>query len=302
MQFKHFCGATALAVAVTIAASGTAMAQGTVWSPFVSVTPVAQGDGDLDGGGQVSATSLILRAGLLGDLGRGQRAGVVFNLDQTDYDFAAPAAFGGVAPWGTVQRYGVAAPLSLARSDGWVLGLTPTVDWIREKGADAGESLTWGAIVSATRFQSDGNRIGFGLGLFDRLEQTSVFPLLIVDWALSERWRLVNPLPAGPTGPAGLELDYRFDGGWNVGLGAAWRSTRFRLSDSGPVARGIGEERGVPVFLRATRNLGAGVTLYVYGGAVTAGELRVEDAAGHLLRQVDVGTAPLFGATLSARF
>lgn len=292
----------AVAMALLALAAGAAQAQGTAWSTFGSVTPVYLGQGDLDGGGHYSAWSTILRAGLLGDLGGGRRAGVVFNYDYTDYSFAQPAAFGAVAPWGSVKRYGLAAPLSYTRSDGWSFGLTPSADWIHENGADAGESLTWGAIATATRYFADGNQLGVGVAVFSRLEETSVFPLLVVDWKLSERWRLVNPLPAGPTGPAGLELDYRVGEAWNVGVGAAWRTTRFRLSQTGPVANGIGEERGVPVFLRSTHSFGPSLKLLLYAGVVTAGELRVEDASGQVLRKVDVDPAPLLGATLSARF
>ena len=125
---------------------------------------------------------------------------------------------------------------------------------------------------------------------------------MLVDWRISDRWRLVNPLPAGPTGPAGLELDYRFDGGWSAGLGAAWRNVRFRLSEDGAVPGGIGEERGVPVFFRTTRTFGEQMSLNLYAGLVTAGQLRVEDPSGNELRQVDFDAAPLFGANFSARF
>jgi len=279
-----------------------AQGQGGGWSQFGSLTAVYQGTADLEGGGNYSAWSTILRAGVLGDLGGGRRAGLVLNYDHSDYEFSSPSAFGGVAPWGTVLRYGLAAPLSFTRADGWSLGLTPSVDWIHEDGADVGESLTWGAIATATRFFPDGNRIGFGLGIFDRPGETRAFPLLLVDWRLSERWRLANPLPAGPTGPAGLELDYLLGGGWNLGFGAAWRSTRLRLSEGGPVPNGIAEEEGVPVFLRATRSFGPVGTLYLYAGVITSGRLSVEDASGQVQREVDFGTAPLFGATFSTRF
>ena len=306
MQFGNSRGVhiAVLAVAALGAFAGAARAQapGGGWSSFGSLTAVYQDAADLDGGGDYSAFTTILRAGVLGDLGGGKRAGLVLNYDHSDYEFSSPVAFGGLAPWGTVQRYGVAAPLSFTRPDGWSFGLSPSVDWIHEKGADVGESLTWGAVATATRFFPGGNRLGFGLGVFDRPGETRAFPLLIVDWRLSERWRLSNPLPAGPTGPAGLELDYLIGGGWNLGLGAAWRSTRFRLSDSGPVPNGIAEEEGVPVFLRATRSFGTGATLYLYAGAVTSGRLSVEDASGQVQREVDFGTAPLLGATLSARF
>ncbi|MGH8620264.1 MAG: DUF6268 family outer membrane beta-barrel protein [Burkholderiales bacterium] len=295
-------GLPALILAATIASAGAAHAQSGGWNPFVSVTPVYQGKAGLDGGGDYSAGTLSVRAGVSRDLAGGHRAGVTLNYEVTDYSFSSPASFGGAAPWGTVQRYGIATPLIYSVNNDWSVGFSPSADWLRENGADSGDSLSWGAIVSANRRFADGNRIGFGLGVYDRIEKTLVFPLLLVDWRFNDRWRLVNPLPAGPTGPAGLELDYRFDRDWTLGLGAAWRSVRFRLSDTGPTPGGVGGERGAPVFLRATRSFGDGVALHLYGGVVLAGQLRVEDGSGNILRKVDFDPAPLVGATLSARF
>ena len=53
-----------------------------------------------------------------------------------------------------------------------------------------------------------------------------------------------NALPAGPTGPAGLELVYRPGEDWRFGpLGGAYRSVRFRLDRNGDVPSGIGSEK-----------------------------------------------------------
>jgi hypothetical protein len=293
--------ALALGIAAALG-TGMAAAQGGGWQPSASITPVYQGKGALDGGGDYSAWSVLVRAGVSSDFAGGHRAGVSFTYDYTDYAFSAPKAFGGVAPWGAVRRYGASAPLAFNAGGGWFVAVVPSVDWIHENDADEGEALNWGAILSATRFFPDGSRIGVGVGVYQRIEKTSVFPLILVDWKLADRWRLVNPLTAGPTGPAGLELDYRFDGGWNLGLGAAMRSTRFRLSETGPVPDGIGEERGVPVFLRATRSFGPHTALSLYAGMTFAGQLRVEDSAGNLRREADFDPAPLLALTFSARF
>ena len=288
--------------AALLAGTVSAAAFAAEWQPFVSFTPLYQGKGDLDGGGDVSAWGAVVRAGATTDLGGGTRAGVTLSYDYIDYSFSNPAGFGGVAPWNVFQRYGVAVPFSFALRDDWTLGIAPSFDWYRENGADSGESFGWGGIVSATKRFPNGNRLGLGVGVFDRIEKTSVFPYLIVDVRLTDRWRLVNPLPAGPAGGAGLELDYRFDNGWNLGLGAAWRTLRFRLSESGPVPNGVGEERGVPVFFRATRNLGERSSLHLYAGVVAGGRLTVEDPSGNELRQVDFDPAPLLGATFLTRF
>jgi hypothetical protein len=291
-----------LVFAAALATAGAAQAQQSGWRPFVSVTPVYQGKGQLDGGGHYSAGSAIIRAGASSDLGRGSRAGVTLNYDYTDYFFSDPVRFGGAAPWNIVQRYGVSGLLSFGLRDGWGVGIAPSFDWFRENGAEAGKAFTWGGIVSATKRFDDGNRFGFGMGVFDGIEKTSIFPFLLVDWRISDRWRVVNPLPAGPTGPAGLEIEYRLVGGWNIGLGAAWRNTRFRLNKDGAVPNGIGEERGVPLFLRATRALGELQSLNLYAGLVTNGQLRVEDSSGNEMRRVDFNATPIIGATFLARF
>lgn len=286
-------------LAVASAANG---AENSAWQSFASVTPIYQGNGNLDNGGHFSMSGAIVRGGTSYDVGGGSRAGVTLNYDYYDFSFSNAAAFGATAPWGTVQRYGLTVPLSFAVGDGWSVGFAPSADWFKENGANTGDSLVWGATLSGAKRFEDGNRLGLGAGVFSQIEKTRVFPFVIVDWRLNARWRLVNPLPSGPTGPAGLELDYRFDGGWTAGVGASYRVLRFRLSDTGPVSNGVGQESGVPVFLRVTRNFTEQMALHFYGGVVAGGKLRVENSSGDKLRTEDFDPAPLFGLTFVGRF
>lgn len=301
MSFFRVPALSGLAALLVVAGAANG-AETSNWQPFVSVSAVYQGNGDLDNGGHFDVSGAIVRGGASYDLGGGSRAGVTLNYDYLDYSFSNAGAFGRTAPWGTVQRYGVTVPLSFAVGDGWNVGFAPSVDWFRENGANTGDSLVWGAMLSGTKRFEDGNRLGLGVGVFSQIEKTSVFPFLIVDWRLADRWRLINPLPSGPTGPAGLELDYRFDGGWTAGVGASYRSLRFRLSDNGPVSNGVGQESGVPVFLRVTRNFTDQIALHFYGGVVAGGKLRVENSSGDKLREEDFDPAPLFGLTFVGRF
>lgn len=299
--FRRFPALTIVAtlLAVTGSAHGGETANR---QAFLSVTPVSQGNADLDRGGDFSVGGAILRGGIVYDLGAGNRAGVTLAYDYLDYSFSNPGAFGRAAPWKTVQRYGASVPLSFEVRDGWTIGLGPSVDWFKEDGANTGDALSWGATVAASRGFEGGNRLGLGVGVFDQIEKTSAFPFLVVDWRFGERWRLINPLASGPTGPAGLELDYRFDGGWTAGVGAAYRLLRFRLSETGPVRNGVGEERSVPVFLRVTRNFTDGMALHLYGGVTAHGRLRVENSSGGLVSEDDFGQAPLFGLSFVGRF
>lgn len=277
-----------------------AFAQG--WRPFASVAPWTQGDADLEAGGDFRASSVILRAGVTGPIGKGHRGGLTFSYDFTDYEFSSPAGFAGSAPWNDLHRIGLSAPLLLRGEGGWAFIVTPSFDYFMEQGARSSEALGYGAVLAAAkRFDAD-RQIGFGLGIFDQLEEVKLFPFIVVDWKLGDRWRLANPLPAGPTGGAGLELDYRFDNGWTLGGGAAYRSARFRLSEDNVVANGIGETRSVAAFLHAGRELGSNARVGFYAGALLAGELRVESASGEQLARQDFDPAPFLGAALTLRY
>lgn len=291
-----------LTVVITAAClASAAQAQAPAARSFVSVSPVFE-EADLDSGGDFRVGGAILRAGTSTGFGEGNRIGLTLNYDYFDYSFDDPVAFGGVAPWKVLQRYGFAVPLSFALQDGWSVGISPQMDWFRENGAKTSESLVWGATATAVKRFDGGNLLGLGLAAFSGIEENKFFPFPIVNWQLSPRWRLINPLAAGPTGPAGLELDYLADGGWTIGVGAAWRSTRYRLSEKGPVANGVGEISGAPVFLRVSREFEGAYILNLYAGFVAGGQIRIEDANGRKLVEEDFDLSPIVGANVTLRF
>jgi hypothetical protein len=290
-----------LAVLFGAGFAAAAHAQDAGRQSFISVSPVFE-EGDLDSGGSFDVGGAIVRAGTSTGFGDGHRAGITLNYDYFDYSFDNPTAFNGVAPWNILQRYGFSIPLSFALRDGWSVGVVPSFDWFKENGASTSDALAWGATFSAVKRFAGGNVLGLGVAAFDRIEETSIFPFPIVNWRFNERWRLINPLAAGPTGPAGLELDYLLDNGWELGVGAAWRRARYRLSEGGPVANGVGQISGLPVYLRASREFAKTYTFSLYGGVVAGGELRVEDSSGNLVREEDFDISPIVGFNVTARF
>jgi hypothetical protein len=272
------------------------------WRPFASVTPLVQGSADLEAGGDFRASGVIVRGGVSGPAGDGRRAGLVLSYDRTDYRFSTPAAFGGTAPWDDVRHIGLSAPLWFPGSDGWSYLVNPSIDSFMEDGAKTSESIVYGAVLAAVKGFGPDRRLGFGVGVFDQLEEVKARPVVVIDWAFTDRLRLGNPLAAGPTGGAGLELIYRFDSGWELGGGGARRVTRFRLEEAGPFPNGIGEQRGYPVFAHVGRRFDRALRLDVYAGAIFGGELRVDNASGDELIRQDFDAAPFVGVTLTGRF
>jgi hypothetical protein len=299
--------AIAIPLALTIVATA-ATAQGAAddaqsrWRPFASVTPWGHGSTDLDGGGDFRAAGAMFRLGANGPFGAGHRGGLTIRYDHTDYRFGTPTAFGNRAPWDDVIRVGLSAPLVFRAAEAWSYLVTPTLDYSMEDGAKSSDAFGYGAALGVVRRFDPERRIGFGFGVFERIEKTRVLPFIVVDWRLTDRLRLSNaPSAVPPSGP-GLELNYRLPGGWVIGGGGAYRSERFRLRDDGAFPNGIGEERGFAAYARASRRFGRDVGLDLYAGALLSGELRVEDAEGNNPLKQDFDPAPFVGATLSVRF
>lgn len=267
-----------------------------------SISPLLHTESDLDGGGEAGFTGVLTTLGRSWMLGPQSSFGFQLQADYEDWRFNDVSGFGGAEPWGQLARFGLSAPYAFTTSDGWRLSLTPTIEYSGESGADFSDALEYGATVSAARRLGPNLTLGLGLGAFSRIEENSLFPFLIVNWQISERLRLSNPFPAGPAGPAGLEMSYALGGGWEASIGEAYRSYRHRLDRNGPFAGGVGENRYVPVYLRVGRELSKTVKLSLYAGAATNATLRVEDANGRRLYQEDQDPAAMLGLSLIGRF
>ena len=139
---------SALVASATLGLAASAHAQNGAWQPFVSVSPVYQGNSDVDDGGRFKVDGVTVRGGASTTWGAGNRIGVTLSYDQYDYSFDNVSAFGAQAPWGDVRRYGVSVPVSWALSNDWSLTVAPSVDWFDEKSASNGVPRVWGAVVS----------------------------------------------------------------------------------------------------------------------------------------------------------
>jgi hypothetical protein len=270
--------------------------------PSGGLTVYHQFSSDLDRGGDVGTTGVLANLDVLHQFTRSFAAGVTVRYGYENWDFGdAPGAFV-ASPWGDVHRPGVGLVLTYAPDDEWRFLAAPTVQWSYERGASTGDALTGGALLAATRRFSPGLSLGLGVGVFDDLEETQAFPFVLVDWRINERWRLGNPFRAGPAGGAGLEIAYTASDAWEIAAGGTWRKYRFRLDRDGPYPGGIGESRGIPLFLRTSYALSRDARLDFLAGVVVGGKLTVMDPDGNDVAQDDYDAAPLLGITLRTRF
>jgi hypothetical protein len=266
----------------------------------LNVGPVYQGSANPEAGGVASSGTLV-KFGAAGH-GSGLSGGLAANYDAFESFSRSASVFGTAAPWESVSRAGLSAPISYRDADGWSYQVVPSFDFFREDGASLNNSLSYGALLAVSKQFTEKRRIGLGIGVYDTLAETRAYPYVLVDWEFNERWRLTNPLAVGPVGPAGLELRYRVDSDWELGAGGAYRSYRFRLNNAGAAPGGIGEERGFAAFVRLGRDFGPRYSVDFYAGAVLDGEFTLSGSSGDELLRTKFDSAPLMGVTFTGRF
>lgn len=305
MSYHHAALLAGMATVIAAALATPSAAQGTLpgtVTTSASITGLNAFDADLDQGGGFHWRGVQVGGSVTRQFTREFAAGLALRYDTQEWTWDRPAAFGARAPWSRLHLPAIGLNLSYAPAPEWRLGVSPTVEWSGESGADSGDALTYGAVASATRVFSPDLVLGVGAGVFRQIDKTKVFPFLVVNWKITDRWRLTNPLPAGPAGGAGLELAYALDERWELAAGGSYRSYRFRLRNDGATAGGVGEHRFVPLFARVSYDFGRGTRADLYAAALVNGKLRATRADGNDLYSDDAKTAPAIGLTLSHRF
>lgn len=290
-----------IAAALTLGPLAIAAEQAPFQASY-AVTPVYHFDSDLDAGGQVNMGGVMASLGRMWSLDQRSSLGFRVNLDYQNWSFDDLGAFGGTAPWGNVYGVGLTLPYTLATAKGWVWNFAPMVGFAGESDASLSDSVEYGATLALVRRVSPDLTLGLGIGVFEHIEDTFVFPVVLIDWQINPQWRLSNPSQSGPAGPAGLELSYALGGGWDAGIGGTYRDERFRLDPDGPFPDGVGEHKYTVVFARITGTIADAARLGLYVGAELSPELRVDDPNGTGLYNEGGDAALLVGLSLTGQF
>ena len=308
-QFLFFIQATGTVLLLLLMNPGALFGQmidylETGQGPRISASAASsyQFKSDATGGGDFSVSRYSLMLGGSAPVDERIRLGLGLSYDFEDYNFSNLKGFPVSNPWSKIDRVGLGARLSYKLGENWGLRVGSIVQYAGERGADFGDSLMYGGMIAASYRVSRDFIVGFGVGVYYRLEETRVFPSLMISWKITDRLRLGNSYRLGPTGPAGLELTYMIDKNWQLGVGGGYRSSRFRLDSNGPIPGGIGENDSWPFYVRLSRRLWQTVSLDLFGGAAFGGKLRLDDRGGNEINSVSYNTTPLAGLTLRALF
>jgi hypothetical protein len=267
------------------------------WGWSVRGGVVHQFDGDVDEGGSFDATRATVDGSVRYAFSEGTFVGVSAGYGYDHYGFSGDARIGGLSPWDQVQNFRVALPLFWEPTPDWQILAIPRLRMTTEEPEDWSDGLTGGAILGFSYRFSDSLRIGPGVGFTTELEESvNVFPILIVDWQVTDRFRIETGRSLGATRGPGLLASYDIARNWTASAGFRRERLRFRLKDGG-----VGEDSSFPVV--------AGITwgppfaqLSLFAGVEVGGELRLEDSRGNTLAKSDYDPAAIVGLNFLLRF
>ena len=294
--------ATAAALSAVVSVTAHAQAAPGDVKATVALTGYTQFNTDLDSGGRFNWAGGLASATVTRQFTPRLSAGFVARYEYQSWNFNDPVAFGNVAPWKNMNAPSVGIDFTYAWAPDIFINVVPTIAWTYESGASTSDALTYGAVASVAKSFSPDLVAGLGVSAFRRVDKTQALPFFIVNWKLSDKWRVQNPFQAGPAGGAGLEFVYTPDERWEYAPGLTYRSYRFRLATDNATPSGIGANSFIPLFIRVTRKLAKDARVDIYGAIVTGGKLTVDQENGGGLYSDNYKIGPALGATLVLNF
>ncbi len=220
---------------------------------------------------------------------------------KSSYEFNDLTGFGAGDPWNKIEDTRLSATWRFGFGDTGTIILIPTARFNGENGTS--DTTTYGLYAAATWWINEDLTIGPGVGVFTKLEDGSrIFPILAIEWDITERWNLSTARGLAASQGPGLTLSYKLNEDWSLGLSGRYEDIEFRLDDDGQAAGGVGRDQSLPLVFMATLDPSPKFSLSVFAGIELGGSLTLKDRYGDELEESDYDPAPLFGATFEARF
>lgn len=270
------------------------------WGPSVRAGSVYNFDADLDQAGSFSVNRYFIEAGLARMWSFDRMIAVSAGFGQDDYNFGGLSA----EPWNNIDNYRLGLFARWAVDDDWVLFAGPSIRSYGETGTDLDDALTSSLFAGASYTFGDRLTLGPGVVIVEQIQDsTRYFPVLLVDWSITERLSLETGGGFAATAGPGLSLVYELSDKWKTAITTRYEKKRFRLApDNAVSANGVGEDRNVPIIANLTYFLYPSGFISAVFGYNFAGELSVDDQSGQTLYDSEYSPQLNIGLIASFRF
>ncbi len=150
------------------------------------------------------------------------------SLDRRYTDFSRNALFGGsLKPFEHRDRVSLGVTGIHFFDAQWQFIVAPRFQWAADEHARLSDGFSYGLMAGGMYRVNETLQLGLGLSYLNDIKETKTFPILFVKWQITDKLKLDNPFDPGFAGRAGLELSYRWNPHFELGVGGAYRSDRF---------------------------------------------------------------------------
>jgi hypothetical protein len=257
------------------------------WRGRLQASYQAEFETDTDGGDEFESWRVGVGGDFGGPIDDSILVGFHANYQHADYDFnldngALPSAAYGTnelpkEPWGGIDTIDLMPTTTILIGDRFsVVGAVP-IRWSGEVGSDRNGFMAGiSALAGWSQIEDD----------------TDVFPVIVLDWQVTDSLRLATEgswVQGGNTG-----LFWGPNDTVSVSFSIGYERNRFRLDDNGttPDTNGIGEITAVPIELGMRLRFIEGAYFDLRLGLGVAGRFRVEDDRGNKLYDQNYDPAP----------
>jgi len=296
---------TALLVSLSAAVSAQESRQERgPWVSNIAVGAVNQFPTDFsDGPGDVSITRGFVEGGLGYAWDRYNSVSLSLAAGTADYDFSSDASIEGREPWGRIDEYRLSVPVRFSPTEKMRAIVIPSIRTSAESGASASDGRSEGVLAGFSWKFSDTLSIGPGFGWFSDVgDETTAFPIILVDWKITEALSLSTGRNLASAGGPSLSLNYEMDQKWTLGLTAGYEKSRFALAERDGRTAQVGEDSSAPLVVSAAYTPWPMTTITALAGVEFGGSLNLEDNNGRNLAATDVDTAMVIGFAFQSRF
>lgn len=226
-------------------------------------------------------------------------------VGESDYDFSSGANIEGQQPWGNIRDYRISVPIRFSAWEKANVIVIPSVRSYVEKGASEDDGRTEGVLTGFGWKFSDTLTIGPGFGWFTELGGgTSAFPVIFLDWAITEKLSLTTGQSPGASQGPGLTLNYSLSDNWKLALSGRYEKTTFALdvNDDDETSAGFGQDKNIPIVVSAQYSPWPMTTVSIFAGSKFEGELSLENENRNTFARSDYDTPIMVGLSFRSRF
>jgi hypothetical protein len=272
------------------------------WNYSVRGTYVHQIQSEIDTGGNFSVDRAVIEAAVGYSFGIRQSATLSFGYQFNGYQFSGADGFGGLDPWDDVHVVRLGLPIRWGFGENWTVFVVPTLRAMGEEGAEFSNSLSGGGFAGFSYRFGERLTLGPGIGAITQLEDSpSVFPVLIIDWKITERLSLSTGRGLGATLGPGLTFNWEAASDWIISIGGRYDRLRFRLDGNGANPDGIGDDRAFAVYTSIGHSFSPRAQVGLLGGVNLGGELHLEDKWGRGVAESGHDPAGFLGLVFNLR-